>query len=67
MLAIRATFDGTRILLPPDTEGLAPGQAIVIFENDPDQRQASEDWLRAQEPAFRKAWENDEDGIYDSV
>jgi hypothetical protein len=25
-----------------------------------------EDWLKVQEPAFWKAWENDEDGIYDS-
>ena len=65
ILAVKATFDGERIVLPPNFRG-SPGNVIVIFEEsgDPQER---ESWLRAQEASFAAAWENPEDAIYDRM
>ena len=65
ILAVKATFDGARIVLPPDFHGL-PGNVIVIFEDgsEPDERNS---WLLAQEASFVKVWDNPEDAIYDEL
>ena len=66
ILAVKATFDGERIVLPAAVRGRSPGNVIVIFEDggDTDERAA---WLRAQEASFAKAWDNPEDEIYDRM
>jgi hypothetical protein len=66
ILAIQATFDGQRIVLPDDVRGIPPGKVIVIFEDAPDDEDRKL-WLRAQETAFAKAWNNPEDDIYDHL
>lgn len=66
MLAVKATFDGQRIILPENMRGVSPGNVIVIFEDVAD----AEDrglWLKAQEYAFAKAWDNSEDEVYDRM
>jgi hypothetical protein len=42
ILAINATFDGQRIVLPDDMRGIPPGKVIVIFEDAPDEAQWSQ-------------------------
>ena len=66
MLAVKATFDGEHIVLPEEVRGVAPGRVIVIFEDagDVDDRLL---WLKAQEAAFAKTWDNPEDEVYDRM
>ena len=66
MLAVKATFDGERIVLPDQVRGLPPGQVIVIFEEAVDGEDRTL-WVRAQEAAFAKAWDNPEDEVYDRM
>lgn len=65
MIAIKAHFDGERIVLPEELQGAAPRDVIVVFENASEKERQL--WLKAQEPTFAKAWENDEDAVYDSL
>ena len=67
MLAVKARFDGKRIVLPEEARGAPPGNVIVIFEADNGVLKEQGDWMKAQEAAFAKAWENDEDAAYDSM
>ena len=67
ILAVKATFDGSRIVLPSGLANVAPGDVIVIFENEPDRNAERADWLRAEEPAFLGVWDNDEESVYDSL
>jgi hypothetical protein len=39
----------------------------VIIEEKPPDADASFTWSKAQESAFAKVWENDEDAVYDSL
>ncbi|HET6250098.1 MAG TPA: hypothetical protein VFE47_20575 [Tepidisphaeraceae bacterium] len=66
ILALKATFDGERIILPQEVRGVPPGKVIVIFEDagDADDRAL---WLDAQQAAFAKAWNNAEDEVYDHL
>jgi hypothetical protein len=66
ILAVKATFDGQRIVFPNDMRGVPPGRVIVIFEDAPEADDRTL-WFRAQEPAFAKAWDNPEDAIYDHL
>jgi len=67
MVAIKAHFDGNKIVVPKDLRGAPAGDVIIIFENlSPDQAERRL-WLKAQESAFATVWENDEDEIYDSL
>jgi hypothetical protein len=66
MLAVKATFDGERIVLPDQVRGLPPGQVIVIFEEAVDGEDRTL-WVRAQEAAFAKAWDDPEDEVYDRL
>ena len=66
MVAIKTTFDGEKIVLPEALRGLPPQEVILICHSDDT---ASEDqaWLKAQEASFAKAWDNDEDAVYDEI
>jgi hypothetical protein len=66
MHAIKARFDGQRIVLPPELKAPAPSDVIVIFEDQPAD---SEDtgWQKAQEQTLAKVWDNAEDADYDRL
>jgi hypothetical protein len=66
MVAIKAHFDGKNVILPKEYRKGLPREVLVVFESPP---QAAENhlWLKAQEEAFAKVWDNDEDAIYDSL
>jgi hypothetical protein len=64
MVAVKARFDGEKIIVPKELRGAPPGEVLVVFEP------AREDdfaWLKAQEQSFAKVWDNDEDAVYDSL
>jgi hypothetical protein len=65
MKAIKAHFDGKNVVVPPDAEGLPPGEVLLIFNDSSESPDLA--WLRAQEPAFAKVWDNDEDAAYDEL
>lgn len=67
ILAVKATFDGKRIVLPEGFHGAAPGEVIVLFEDAGRESAERASWTRAQEAAFAKAWDNPEDEIYDRM
>ncbi len=64
MRVAKGRFDGKKVELTEKIEGVAPGEVLVIFDGtDAERRQ----WERAQEEAFAKAWDNDEDAEYDRL
>jgi len=65
MLAIKAQFDGEKILLPKDVAEMAPGEVIVIFESEQGHGEEAGAWMRIQQDAFARAWDNPEDAAYD--
>jgi hypothetical protein len=67
MRAIKARFDGKAIRLPKDLRKAPPGEVVVIFQEERPDGDDSLSWLNAQETAFAKVWENDEDAVYDSL
>lgn len=47
--------------------GATPGDVVVLFGAlDPDQQEGLL-WMKLQEEAFAKVWNNDEDAIYDKM
>lgn len=66
MVVKRTQFDGEKIVLPHDLRGLPPQEVIVIYEADENALE-SQAWLKAQEASFAKAWDNDEDAVYDEL
>jgi hypothetical protein len=66
MVAIRTTFDGEKIVLPDALRGCPPQEVILICEADENARE-NQTWLLAQEASFAKAWDNDEDAVYDQM
>ena len=65
MVAIKTQFDGKTIKVPKELRNAPPGEILVIVpekETGPDTS-----WLKAQETAFAKVWDNDEDAVYDSL
>jgi TusA-related sulfurtransferase len=67
MLAIKAVFDGNKIVLPEKLVNVPPGEVIVIFESLATAGPDIDEWMELQEEAFARAWDNDEDSIYDSL
>lgn len=67
MVAIRAHFDGKKIVVPKGIRGVRPGEVIVVFPDGPGGEAESRAWLKAQEAAFAKVWDNDEDAVYDTL
>ncbi|MEX2307829.1 MAG: hypothetical protein WD738_09575 [Pirellulales bacterium] len=66
MVAIKTQFDGEKIVLPDDLRGLPPQEVIVIYDTDENALE-TQAWLKAQEASFAKAWDNDEDAVYDQL
>ena len=67
MLAIKAKYDGTKILLPR-SEKFPVGQVIVVFDEGVEDRDGERRaWIHAQEESFAKVWNNDDDAIYDTL
>lgn len=64
MKAVKAKYDGTKVILEGDLEGLSPGEVIVIFATGLNQ---VPDWMKAQEEALSRVWDNDEDAAYDEL
>ena len=67
MHVIRAAFDGEKVIVPGEVRGFPPGEVILVFENGAESGEEREAWTRSQESAFAKAWDNDEDAIYDKL
>mgnify|MGYP000863703039 CR=1 FL=1 len=67
MLAVKAVYDGDKIVLPEKLTNMTPGDVIVLFEVSTNDSGESEEWMKLQEGTFAKAWDNDEDSIYDTL
>ncbi|HEV2948297.1 MAG TPA: hypothetical protein VGX70_13045 [Gemmataceae bacterium] len=67
MVAIKARFDGKKIVLPKEYRSGPPRDVLVILEGPAPKANEKNFWLKAQETAFAKVWDNDEDAIYDSL
>jgi hypothetical protein len=65
MVTIRARYDGNEVHLPEEAKGLRPGEVIVLFEDE--RSRVDQDWLKAQEQALAKAWDDEQDSIYDEA
>lgn len=66
MQAIKTHFDGKTIQVPKELRKVPPGEVLVIIQ-DTGADDDSSSWLKAQETAFAKVWDNDEDAVYDSL
>jgi hypothetical protein len=66
MVAIKTTYGGEKIVLPEALRGLPPQEVILICQTD-DSASDDQAWLKAQEESFAKAWDNDEDAVYDEM
>ena len=67
MRAIKAHFDGKTIKVSKELRKAPPGEVLVIVQERRPEGDDSLAWLKAQEAAFAKVWENDEDAVYDSL
>ena len=67
MVASKAHFDGKTIVFPESMRGAPAGDVLIIFEKLPRDLEENHGWLKAQEAAFAKVWDNDEDAVYDSL
>ena len=66
MVAVKAHFDGETIVVPDELRGRPAQEVIIVYR--PDQGSLDEqEWLKAQESTFAKAWDNDADSAYDHV
>jgi TusA-related sulfurtransferase len=63
---IKTRFDGKTIKVPKELRNAPPGDILVIVP-EPEGTGSDTSWLKAQETAFAKVWDNDEDAIYDSL
>lgn len=67
MLAIKARFDGSKIVLPEELGNITPGEVIVVFEAPLSIDHEKAEWMKIQEQSLAKAWDNDEDSVYDAL
>ena len=67
MLAIKAVYDGSKIVLPESLANVAPGEVIVVFDASKIDSGQTAEWMKLQEESFAKAWDNDEDSVYDAL
>ena len=67
MQAIKAHFDGKTIKVPKELRKAPPGDVLLIIPERSRQPDDSVSWLKAQETAFAKVWDNDEDAVYDQL
>lgn len=64
--AVRARFDGKTIQVPKELRKAPAGDVLVIIPDSAVRENDKTAWTRAQESAFSKVWDNDEDAVYDS-
>ncbi len=62
MKTIKAHFDGKRVILPDDIGETEPGEIILVFG-----ALGELAWIQAQGQSLAKVWDNEEDGVYDSL
>jgi hypothetical protein len=67
MVAIRAHFDGEKIIVPEKLRGSPPGEVVVVFETGDGEEEDKTRWMNAKEGAFAKVWDNAEDAVYDAL
>ncbi len=67
MVAIKAQFDGEKIIVPDELRGTPATEVILVFESLPEGLVESGPWMRAQEQALAAVWDNAEDAVYDSL
>jgi len=67
VVIFRAQFDGERVLIPPEARGLPPGEVVLIFENGAGHPSDAEAWMSASESSLAKAWDNQDDAVYDRM
>ena len=67
MHAVKAHFDGKTIKMPKDLSPARSAEVLVIFPDPPEEQADAQLWLDAQQTAFAKVWDNDEDAVYDSL
>jgi hypothetical protein len=67
MIAVKAHFDGERIVFGQDAPDVPPGDVIVVFEGSGGPSSETHAWMKTQESAFARIWSNDEDAVYDSL
>ncbi len=67
MQAIKAHFDGEKVVIPPGVDNPPPGEVIVIFQENGHGPSDGELWSRAQAQAFSQVWDNEEDAVYDDL
>ena len=67
MLAIKAHYDGKKVILPKHIHGKAAMDVIVIFSEPDSNGDGAELFAKAQQTAFAKVWDNENDAIYDSL
>ena len=67
MQAIKAHFDGKTIKVPKELRKAPPGDILVIVQETLPDANDSLSWLNAQQSAFAKVWENDDDAVYDAL
>jgi hypothetical protein len=65
MLAVRTTYDGKEIHIPENAKSIPPCNVIVLFERE--ETEVDGDWLKAQEQVLAKAWDDEEDALYDNI
>ncbi len=65
--AMKARFDGSKIVLPKEAKSAPPGEVIVVFPEAPIGEGDAETWLAAQQESFVKVWDNEEDSVYDAL
>ncbi len=67
MVAIKAHYDGEKIVVPKELRGGVPGEVLIIFDKPPSKDEENLIWQKAQEHAFAKVWDYDEDALYDTL
>ncbi len=67
MIAMKGHFDGEKVILPLEAHAVPPGDVIVVFEDATGPASETQAWMTAQESAFAKTWDNDEDALYDTL
>jgi hypothetical protein len=67
MVAIKTHYDGKTIKVPKELRNAPPGEILVIIPEPRLQADDAAGWIKGQEAAFAKVWDNDEDAIYDSL
>jgi hypothetical protein len=67
MAAIKTHFDGKKIKVPKELRNAPPAEILLITRERRADADDASGWLKAQEAAFTKVWDNDEDAVYDSL